>query len=131
MMLGTTNIKKSYSSLLYFGNAWFWYDVDKESTKMHEFAMKLTQNLLNFEKYSWIRLSTFINFSATRQNTHSLNIRRLLIKTSTPGCPVSKLLKNFRSGSRIIINKAKTLRCLWILLCASINLSAVMAVNWN
>jgi len=36
-----------------FGNAWFCYDVNKEFTKMHEFAMMLTQNLLNFEKYSW------------------------------------------------------------------------------
>jgi hypothetical protein len=59
--------QQRYSSSLYFGTAWFCYDVNKESTKMHEFAMTWTQNLLNFEKNSWIRLSTFINFSATRQ----------------------------------------------------------------
>ena len=105
--------QQRYISSLYFGTSWFCYDVNKEPTKMHEYAMMLTQNLLNFEKYSWIRLSAFINFSATRQNTHLLNIRRLLIKTSTPGCPVSRLLKNFISGSRIIINRAKRLRCLW------------------
>ena len=58
--------QQRYSSSLYFGNAWFCYDVNKESIKMHEFAMTLTQNLLNFEKYSWTSLSVFINFSATR-----------------------------------------------------------------
>jgi len=34
---------------------------------MHEFAMTLTQSLLDFEKYSWISLSAFRSFSATWQ----------------------------------------------------------------
>jgi len=41
-------------------------------------------------------------------NPQSLNIYRLLIKTSTPGCLVSRLLKNFISGSRIIVNTLRT-----------------------